>query len=179
MLDLIIVAVVAGGLIHGFTTGLVRQAASLAGIVVAFVLGIRLMHPVGEATYRWIGAGEALAPIIGFLLVFLVVHIGVVLAARMVEKMIGALMLSGVNRMLGAAAGGTKVALALSIALIALAQAGFPGEETREESRFYAVTYSLMPRLWSLVSDRVGDVSDLKDVFRPRTASDEPPVETE
>ena len=164
MLDLLIAAAILAGAVHGFTTGAIKQIASLAGIVVSFVLALNLMHSVGAALYRWIGAAESLAPLVGFIAVFAFVQIAIVAGVKVVEKIVGALKLGSLNRLAGSGVGAAKAALALSVAFLVLGSVGFPRDEAREESRFYPMVASFLPTAWDAFSSRTG-INSLSDVF--------------
>lgn len=165
MLDILIAAAIGAGAIHGFATGAIKQVASLLGIFVSFVVAFNLMHAIGEATYRYVGASEEVAPLVGFVIVFAIVQIGIIVAARLTEKAIGAMKLGGVNRLLGTGVGAAKAALALSVAFVVLGSVGFPTEESRSTSRLYPAVASFLPTVWSVFSDRTG-ITSLSDVFQ-------------
>jgi len=169
MLDILIAAAIAAGAIHGFTTGAIKQVASLLGIIVSFAVAFNLMHSVGAATYRYLGATQEIAPLIGFVIVFAVVQVAIIVAARLIEKILGALKLGTVNRLLGSGVGAAKAALVLSIAFVALGAVGFPTKESRAESRLYPAVAAFLPTVWSAFSNRTG-ITNLSDVFLWRGA---------
>ncbi len=171
MLDILIAAAVLAGAVHGFTTGAVKQVASLVGIVLSFVLALNLMHSVGAALYRWIGAAESLAPLIGFIAVFAFMQIAILAGVKVVEKIIGALKLGSLNRLAGSGVGAAKAALALSVAFLVLGSVGFPTEQSRADSRLYPMVSSVLPRVWDVFSDQTG-INSLSDVFDFQTLQD-------
>ena len=71
LLDLLILVGLTGGLIIGLRSGLIKQVLSFAGMLVAFVLSLHLMTPVGEMAAGSLGISEDIAPLVGFVLVFL------------------------------------------------------------------------------------------------------------
>lgn len=164
MLDILIAAAIVAGAIHGFTTGAIKQVASLAGIFVSFVLALQLMHSVGAAVHGWIGAAEEIAPLVGFVVVFAFVQLAIVAGVKVVEKILGALKLSSVNRLLGSGVGAAKAALALSVAFLAMGSVGFPTQESRQDSLLYPWVAGALPTAWDYFSDRTG-INSLSDVF--------------
>lgn len=169
MLDILIAAALLAGAIHGFTTGAIKQVASLFGIIVSFAVAFRLMQSVGAATSGYLGVSEEMAPLVGFIIVFALVQGSIIVAAKLIEKIVGALQLGTVNRVLGSGLGAAKAALVLSIAFIALAAVGFPEEASKTESKLYAPVAGFLPTVWSAFSDRTG-FDSFSDVFRGRTA---------
>jgi membrane protein required for colicin V production len=160
-LDLIILGVLAVGMLIGLRSGLIKQVASLAGLVLAFALGLQFMHPVGNMAVDSLRVSEALAPLLGFVLVFLAVQIAVVAVVKLVEAIIGALKLSAVNRALGGAMGGVKAALVLSVVFLVLGNLGIPDASARSTSSLYAPVSSVVPEAWEFVT---GEFPAVKDV---------------
>src|SRR6056297_821324 len=110
-LDWFILVILAGGLIRGFMVGAVRQVASLLGLVLAFFLSVQLMHPVGALIVSSLGLSEAVAPIAGFIVIFVGVQLLFLALSRLLERVLETLSLSLVNRAAGGALGGFKAAL--------------------------------------------------------------------
>lgn len=174
LLDVFILLVVAGGLALGVRSGLIKQIASIIGLVLAFILGVQLMRPVGAAVSQSLGVSESIAPLIGFGLVFLAIQIGVMLGVRAIEGLVGALKLTFVNRLLGGVFGAFKVTLVLSIVLLALIPLGVPGDDTRTTSELYEPVMKTLPGAWNFMSERFPEVQSLSEYFkRPLRESDE------
>lgn len=171
-LDILITLLLAAGLFHGFTTGVVKQVASIFSIVAAFIIGMQLMHPIGGVISEWTGLSEGIAPILGFAVVFGMIHIGVFIIVKIVEKILGVLKLGFVNRLLGSGFGMFKAGIALSVAFLALGMAGFPGEETRENSVLYNVVEPLLPQTWEFLQEYFPEVENLRDRFNSSPVED-------
>lgn len=163
VLDLIILGILAVGMVIGLRSGLIKQVASLAGLVLAFVLGLQFMHPVGAMAVESLGVSESLAPLLGFVLVFLAVQVAVVAVVKIVEGLIGALKLSSVNRVLGGAMGGFKAALGLSVAFLVLSNLNIPDASARSSSRLYAPVSSVVPEAWEFVTGEFPAVKRLPE----------------
>jgi membrane protein required for colicin V production len=164
-LDVLILLALAGGIVRGFSTGVIRQVASLVGLVLAFLLAVRLMKPVGHVVVGSLGVSEAVGPLLGFILVFLVVEVGVYALVRLVEALVGALKLTVLNRVMGGAAGGVKVGIALSVLFLFLGGLGLPDEHLRENSALFAPVASVLPTAWSYVEGVMPEVEQLSDKF--------------
>jgi membrane protein required for colicin V production len=160
-LDVLILLVLAGGLVRGLSTGIVRQVAGLVGLLLAFVLSIKLMGPVGSLITGSLDLSPRIAPFVGFVTVFLVIQIVVLFVIRSVEALIGALQLTAVNRALGGALGVVKAALVLSVAFLLLGYLGVPGPQTKEKSTLYSPVAAALPRAWEAVSGALPEVRRL------------------
>lgn len=167
-LDFFILAGLAGGLVIGLRSGLIKQAMSFVGMLVAFVLSLHLMTPVGEMAAGSLGISEDIAPLVGFVLVFLVVQVAVFGLTKLLEKVVGALKLSSVNRLLGGAVGAFKACLVLSVVFLVLGYVSVPSEETREASAFYAPVSTVLPAAWTFVSDTFPQVAKVSEQFNQK-----------
>ncbi len=172
ILDLVILFALAAGVVHGFSTGLIRQVASIVGLALAFILAVQLMGTVGQMASNSLGLSENVGPLVGFVLVFLAVQVAVFALAKMAEGLIGALRLSTVNRALGGALGALKAALALSVLFLVLSYVDLPGEKLARDSTLYVPVAGVLPQTWDYVSERFPKVERLSDRFgqRLRTA---------
>lgn len=146
--DILIAVVLAGGLLVGLRSGLIKQALGLLGAVVGFLLALQLMDVAGRMVTASLAVSRDLAPLLGFVLVFGVVQLAVFAATRLAESIIGALRLTTLNRILGGAVGAGKAALVLSIGFLVVAPLGVPTEATQRESALYAPVASAVPRAW-------------------------------
>jgi membrane protein required for colicin V production len=118
-LDIGIAALVAVLALLGLLKGLVRQAASWAGLVLGLVAGWKF----GAAVQKPLGLDFAGGAAASYLLVLLAVYIAVRLAGLLVERWVRATKLSGTDRFLGMLAGAAKglllaVLLAFFLALL-------------------------------------------------------------
>ncbi len=177
LLDLVILIVLAGGLALGLRSGMVKQIASIVGLVLAFILGVQFMGPVGDVAAQSLGISATIAPLIGFGLVFLAIQVGIMLGVRAIEGLIGALKLTFLNRLLGGVVGMFKGALALSIAFLALIPFGLPAEYSRSASSLYGPVMQTLPGAWNYMSERFPDVQNLSEYFRQPAEDNLPPSE--
>ncbi len=164
-LDLFILIGLTGGLIIGLRSGLIKQALSFVGMLAAFVLSLHLMTPVGEMAAGSLGISEDIAPLVGFVLVFLLVQVAVFGLTKLLEAVIGALKLSWANRILGGGVGAFKACLVLSVVFLVLGFLDVPSEDTRNESAFYAPVSTMLPTAWGFVSDTFPQVAKVSEQF--------------
>jgi membrane protein required for colicin V production len=154
-LDLVILVGLVIGLARGFSTGGIRQLFSLAGIVFAFVFAAQLMRSVGDRLAGNAGISPGLAPIVGFIAIFLVVQVAAYAVSRLLETFLKALKLGILNRIVGGAIGGFKSMLVLSLAFFAFGFVGIPDPATRDSSLFYHTVSAILPGTWNYVSERL------------------------
>lgn len=162
LLDIIILAVIALGFVHGYRTGLIIQLSSLAGLILAFIAAALFMDRLGDVFVLRFGLPDELGPFVGFLSIFLVVRVGIQIVAIAVKSMVGKLKLSGVDRVSGGFMGSLKAAVVLSLAFLVLGFAQLPGYESRSDSELYRPVYRLVPDAWSYISNNAPAFEDFR-----------------
>lgn len=162
-LDLLIIAVLAGGMIRGVSTGVIRQVAGFVGFILAIILSAKLMDPVGGLVAASLGLSPRIAPVAGFVVVFLAIEVGLFVLIRTVEAIVGALRLSALNRVLGGALGVLKAALFLSILFLFLGYLDVPAGDTKAESALYRPVATVLPQAWDAVGDLLPELRRLAE----------------
>jgi membrane protein required for colicin V production len=165
LLDWFILLVLAGGLIRGFVVGAVRQVASLAGLVVAFLLSVQWMHPVGALIVASLGLSPSMGPIVGFVAIFVGVQLLALALSRIFEEVLETLSLSLVNRAAGGALGSFKAALLLSVLFLVLTGLKVPGPEARERSMLYGPVATALPKTLDAAAPYVPAARRASDAF--------------
>ncbi len=164
-LDIFILACLAAGVFHGFTTGVIRQVASLVSLIFGFLVALQLMEPVGRVLTGFMGVTEQYAPVFGFISVFLLFHLAVVLLVKLFETVLEVLKLTTVNRLLGSLAGAVKAALVLGIVFLTLGYVDVPDERTQAESTLYQPIAQVFPMTWEMVRTAFPQVEELSRKF--------------
>ena len=164
-LDLMILVLLGAGIVHGITTGAVRQIGSIVGTTLSFLLSIWFMRVVGGFFVDYLGLPEQVGPLVGFSAVFLTLQLGVILLVRFSENVIGSFELNLVNRIAGSILGAGKVTLFLSIAFLAMSYMGLPAEASRNESVFYAPVSEAVPASWEFIRSRMPQLESLSARF--------------
>lgn len=164
-LDILIGIVLIIGLARGLATGAVRQIVSFAGTVVAIVLALELMDPIGSVVDRAIPMADSVEPVVGFIVVFLALQLVLLFLVRLVEAGIKVFRLSMVNRVVGAAVGVCKAALILSVLFLVLGFFDVPEEENRDASMLYEPVASVFPAAWDYAARHLPEVRNLSDRF--------------
>lgn len=190
-IDAFIAVVGVLGLIRGWFKGLVDQVLGLVGIVVAIILSAMFAAPVGAAVVNSMGLSPKIAGTVGFAVVFAGVMLGVFLLVRAIKNTLSALSLGGIDKLGGAAFGGFKALLILSLLLgfvnmmPLMAGATDPvfDEETRDGSLFYEPVRGIAPATWAFVQPILPGLQErlfqaVDDLEAGRLESDQGPSST-
>ena len=110
-MDIIIAVLLVIGLVSGLRDGLVKQVAGLVGLVAGLLLGRTFYLPVGEWMTTTFGMSDKVAHITAFILILVVVPLLLNLAGWLVSKLLSAICLGWINRLLGSLVGVLKFAL--------------------------------------------------------------------
>lgn len=151
----------------GWKKGLVREIATLAGVL----LGLwAAMHLSGEVAPMLDLDGES-AILIAFIVLFLVSLVVAYLIGRLVESIMRHAKLSVVNRLLGALLGACKALVVLAILLNFIVM--IDGKErllpaaTKEKSILYHPVYKTGNRLTAYIKDYIADHgTELKEALQ-------------
>ena len=170
-LDWFILVALLGGLVRGYMVGAVRQIGSLVGLVVALLMSVEFMKPVGERVVSSLGLSESLMPLAGFAVVFLGVYFLILLLSGLVEHLLDSLSLSVANRAVGGAVGGIKAALLLSLLFLALGGMRVPDQQTRDASAFYTPIARLLPRALEATEDWIPAARNAADKLERQVRS--------
>ena len=114
-LDLIIVIVLGVGGVIGFMKGLIKQVASMVGLVAGLLVARALFGVVGEKLAVEVGMSATFGQIVAFLLIWIVVPLALTVLASVLTRIAGKVHLGFVNRWLGSGIGLIKYALLVSM----------------------------------------------------------------
>jgi membrane protein required for colicin V production len=116
-LDIILIIPLAYGLVQGLRKGLVKEIAGILAIVLGIYLARYFSISVSLALVELTGWAVNICTPLAYALVFIVVSLSISALSYMLSKIIGAIMLGWLNRLLGAAFGVIKMTLLLSVIL--------------------------------------------------------------
>ena len=116
-LDIILIIPIAYGLVQGLRKGLVKEIAGLLAVVLGIYLARYWSLPASQALVEITGWATNICTPLSYALVFIVVSLSISALSYMLSKIIGAIMLGWLNRLLGAAFGSIKMLLLLSVIL--------------------------------------------------------------
>lgn len=172
--DILIVVPLAWGLYKGFSKGLVKSLAALVALVLGVVGAIKFSSVTSIFLAANLDIGTTYLPLISFVITFVGIIVAVHLLARVLDKMLAAVALGGLNRIAGAVFGVAKFAFIVSVVLIIFdyidKQVPFLPRDKVESSLLYEPVANLAPsvipyidldRLKETVESRVGSIDSL------------------
>ena len=115
IIDIIISALLVVGLIMGLVKGLVKQVASLSGLVCGLLVGRAFYMPVGGFFVKIFKLSVEASHITAFILILILVPLIFSLVGWLLSKLLSAISLGWVNRLLGGIVGVLKFALLAGI----------------------------------------------------------------
>lgn len=153
IIDIVILVVLVSGAIAGFARGLIKQVASLAGLVIGLVAARMLYATVADMLQPVIGGSMSLAQVISFVLIWLAIPLFFALLANVITKAMEAIKLGWLNRITGAAFGLVKYLLIICLGIAVLdfvdKDSLLIGEKTKTTSALYrpckALTTYMVP----------------------------------
>lgn len=156
-LDWVLAAGLGLGLWRGVKTGALAQAVGTVGWLLGFIVATALMGPVGEMVSAALGVSPRTGPLLGFIVAFGAVVLGLLAAAHIARKGLEAVKLGGVDKLAGAGVGALRSAFGLSVMLLVTGFSPLPGsgpllisQETREASLLAPPIEPVAPLAWDL-----------------------------
>lgn len=144
-IDVIIAVLLAVGLISGLRDGLVKQVAGLAGLIGGLLLGRAFYMPVGAWLTGLFGMSVEAAHITAFVLILILVPLLFSLVGWLVSKILSAICLGWINRLLGGLVGVLKFALFAGVIITGIEifdqRDSLIAEEQKEASVLYYPIY--------------------------------------
>lgn len=155
MLDLVMAAALGLGIWRGLSSGALMQMVGTVGWVLAFVFATAVMGPFGDAAAASLGVSGRVAPLLGFIVAFGLVVVGLTVAAHTLRKMLKAIKLGALDSLAGAVLGFIRALFGLSVFLRVTGVSILPGgepllisSEAREASILYGPVEAAAPVVW-------------------------------
>jgi membrane protein required for colicin V production len=161
-IDIIILVPMAYGAYKGYKEGLLMELVTLFGFVLATVLSFKLFHKAVELITPYIGKNESVIPVLGFLLIFVGVLVGVLLIGKTFKSVLNLTLLGTFDNAAGAIVGALKWAFGFSTVLWLMDSAGIGLPQSWTDGSFmypYFVKYG--PLLIDTVSTIVPYAQEL------------------
>ena len=156
-LDVIILIPLIWSMYKGFNRGLVVEVASLLALVLGVWCAIHFSEFTAGVLINEVGLSisERYITPVSFAVTFLVVAMVIVAVSRLIDKILSAIALGGINKLFGAIFGGLKALLILAILIyyvnIIDSKTNFIPEQKKQESLFYnpliGLIEEVLPRL--------------------------------
>ena len=153
------------GLKNGFIIELASVVALVAGIIAAVVFSDAVSHWLSDyITTRFLS-------ILSFFIVLIAVVIAVNLVAKMLDRLIKAIALGWLNRLIGALFGMLKAALIISVLLLLLNVFGLSerwfSTEMKRSSYLYMPLKELAPRTLDLINVKIDHLLPKLEEYPP------------
>ncbi len=148
--DVVVGIILILAIVRGYRNGLIIEFASLAALVLGVLGAIKFSSITGSwLSQYWSGSYIG---IVSFILTFIGIVILVHLVAKGVDKLVQAIALGMINRMLGAVFSFIKIAFIVSVIMAVFASFdrtfNLIPQETRESSKLYEPLSEFAPRVF-------------------------------
>ena len=153
--DWIMLAIVLGSVLLGAWRGLVFEVISVAGWFAAFIVS-QLYAPEAAAWLPMAGATEPMRYAAGFVLIFVLVLFAVGLVAWLVKRIVEAVGLRPIDRVLGAAFGVFRGVLLLLAVAVVVGMTPLQASAAWKESAGAPILVSMLQSLKPLLPEQFG-----------------------
>ena len=140
--DIIILIIMAAGLIVGAKKGIIKQLASIIGLIAGIIAAKIMYETVAEWLCPTVTDSMTIAQILSFVLIWIAVPLLFSLAASVITKALELIYLGWLNRILGAALGAMKYALLLSILFCTIDFLDNKNELISQETKQSSILYT-------------------------------------
>lgn len=158
VIDIILGALILFGLVRGFMKGLFVEVASLVALVAGVYGAIHFSNYAADFLIEHVDWATQTINITAFAITFIVIVLAISLAGKALTKLADFAALGVLNKLLGGVFGAAKIALILSIVLMAFNNVNkmlpFVDEATINDSVLYEPVRSLAPMIFPNI---VGD----------------------
>ncbi len=137
---------------RGYTKGFIVQLATLAALLLGILGAVMFSDFTSSLIIKKFEVSGNYLPIISFAVTFIVIVIAVHLLAKMLNKLVDAIALGIVNRLLGVLFSVLKIAFIASIILVLINKVdnkyNFIPDDTKENSIFYKPLSNFAPKIF-------------------------------
>ncbi len=167
-IDLIIVVLLILALVTGFINGFVKEVASLAGLILGIWGAIKFSSFTAAKLYDWFDMTGQYVGIIAFIITFGIIVVIIHFIGILADKLVDAVSLGFLNRILGIVFGLFKTVLILSVVFVILnaidARRPFLPKDTIENSTFYNPISDIAPAIFPIIGE--GNFNQSFDRFK-------------
>jgi len=156
-IDIIIIIILGFALIRGFINGLVKEVASLAALILGIWGAIRFSSFTAGRLYDYFDMTGKYVGIISFLITFGIIVIIIHFIGLLVDKLVDAVALGFINRLLGIAFGLFKSVIIMSVIFVVLnaidvRRPFLPGDKI-QQSLFYNPISDIAPTIFPIIGE--------------------------
>ncbi len=152
-LDIIIFLPLIYGIVRGFSKGFVIEVATLAALVLGIYGALKFSSITSEFLMEQFDLSGRYLPIISFAITFVLIVVAINLLGKLLDKLMKAVSLGFINRLLGSAMGFLKLAVVTGLLVVLAHKADekfnfIPDEDTAGSlfyERFYETTIQVFP----------------------------------
>lgn len=170
-IDFVIVVLIVLAVISGFSNGLVREVASLVGLILGIWGAIKFSDFTAGKLYEWFDMTGQYVGIMAFIITFLAIVVIIHFIGTMADKVVETISLGFLNRLLGMVFGAIKNILILSVIFTILnsidARRHFLPASVNE-SRFYMPISDIVPSIFPVIGE--GNLKQSFDRFKKQAA---------
>jgi membrane protein required for colicin V production len=156
-IDIIIIVILVFAMVRGFINGLVREVASLAALILGIWGAIRFSSFTAEKLYDYFDMTGKYVGLISFLITFGIIVIIIHFIGLLVDKLMKAVALGFINRLLGIAFGLFKSVLIMSVIFVVFnvidARRPFLPKEKIEQSMLYNPISDIAPAIFPVIGE--------------------------
>jgi membrane protein required for colicin V production len=169
-IDLVIVVILGLSMLSGFKNGFVREAASLAALVLGIWGAIKFSGFTAAKLYDYFDMSGNYVGVIAFFVTFCIIVVLVHFVGLIADKLIDAVALGFVNKLLGIGFGLLKSLLIMSVIFMILyavdIRRPFLPKDKIEKSIFFNPISDIIPALFPVIGE--GDFSKSFDRFKKK-----------
>jgi membrane protein required for colicin V production len=156
-IDATIVIILILSMVMGFINGLVKEVASLAALILGIWGAIKFSAFTAEKLYDYFDMTGRYVGIIAFIITFGIIVVIIHFIGILADKLMGAVSLGFVNRLLGIAFGLLKSVLIMSVFFVILnaidARKHFLPKARIEESIFFNPISDIAPAIFPIIGE--------------------------
>lgn len=169
-LDAVIVVILIISLVMGFINGLVKEVASLAALILGIWGAIKFSSFTAAKLYDYFDMTGRYVGIIAFIITFGIIVIVIHFIGIIADKIVNAVSLGFINRILGIAFGLIKSVLIMSVVFAVLnainERRPFLSKKITEESIFFNPISDIVPSIFPIIGE--GTFSNSFDRFKKK-----------
>lgn len=159
-LDIFIIIILLIGVMSGWTTGLLRQVVSIAGLFIGLLVAVLLYAKFGDWLAPCLGTSTFTGRALAFVLLWVGIPLVMLWVAHFLTRAMKVARLGGLNRLGGACICFLKYMLVLSCVLNVAVRLHFFPVEWRTSSRLYDPMLAASGRLFDYCKSQVTHVVD-------------------
>ena len=156
-IDIIIIVILALAMIRGFINGFVKELASLAALILGIWGAIKFSSFTAAKLYDMFDMTGKYVGIIAFIITFLIIVVVIHFIGLLVDKLMEAVALGFINKLLGIAFGLLKSVLIMSVIFMVLnaidQHRPFLPKERIEKSMLYNPISDIAPAIFPIIGE--------------------------